>query len=328
MEESRRHPDSPAAPGPRRASKSVGLVGCGNWGSKILRDLLRLGCRVAVADIAAAARSRALEAGAAQVLPSLEELPPCDGYVVAVPITGLAGACARLLERDGPIFSEKTLCLSMTDCDRLEALGGAGRLFVMHKWHYHPGVEALREIAAAGRIGELLEVQTTRHAWVPDFHGGDVFWTQVVHDLTIIRHIIGHIPGEIRAVNVVRDEYGLQVGCTAMLGRRPAALLSVSGRHCGRVSGVSVHGSRGAAELRDAYDDHVTVRDGDGAQRLPIDITFPLYLELKEFVEHLHGGPRPRCGLNDARDVTRTILNLKSSAGESGPAPPRERTAP
>lgn len=328
MEQARSHTDPPTASGPRRAAKSVGLVGCGNWGKNILRDLLQLGCRVPVADIAAAARSRALEAGATQIVPRLEELPPCDGYVVAVPIPDLAGACARLLERDRPVFSEKTLCLSLEDCDRLETLGGAGRLFVMHKWHYHPGVEALREIAASGRIGELLEVQTTRHAWVPDFHGGDVFWTQAVHDLTIVRHIIGLIPEEVRAVTVIRDENGLPVGCTALLGRRPAALLSVSGRHCSKVSGVSVLGSRGAAALHDACDDHVTVRDGAGAQRIPIDTTFPLYLELKEFVEHVHGGPRPRCGLQDAREITRAILNLRSWAGESNPTDPRERTVP
>ena len=27
---------------------------------------------------------------------------------------------------------------------------GADRLFVMHKWHYHPGIEALADLALAG----------------------------------------------------------------------------------------------------------------------------------------------------------------------------------
>jgi phosphoglycerate dehydrogenase-like enzyme len=67
--------------------KTIGLVGCGNWGSNILRDLLRLDCRVYVADIDHQARRRALERGAADVFSPTDNLPACDGYVVAVPFT-------------------------------------------------------------------------------------------------------------------------------------------------------------------------------------------------------------------------------------------------
>ena len=67
----------------------------------------------------------------------------------------------------------------------------------MHKWHYHPGIEALRRLAMSGELGRLEEVATTRHAWVNDFHGGDVFWTQAVHDLTIVKHIVDAHKGNI-----------------------------------------------------------------------------------------------------------------------------------
>jgi predicted dehydrogenase len=184
--------------------KIIGLVGCGAWGSNILRDLLSLNCIVNVADIDIKARARASDRGVLGVFPRAEDLPDCDGYVVAVPIPDLTRVCAGLLSHKKPIFAEKTLCLSLEDFELLKSSGGLDYIYAMHKWHYHPGIEALRLVAQSGRLGEIEELSTTRHAWVSDFHGGDVFWTQSVHDLTIIKHILGYIPDKIKAVNVVK----------------------------------------------------------------------------------------------------------------------------
>jgi len=295
--------------------KTVGLIGCGNWGSNILRDLIKLDCRVYVADIDSQARSRALTKGALKAFSQIADLPGCDGYVVAVPIPDLTKACAALLKYKRPVFSEKTLCRSLDDFEILNKAGGVDYIFAMHKWHYHPGVEALRLVAQSGKIGEIEKLCATRHHWVNDFHGGDVFWTQAVHDLTIVKHILGHIPDEIKAINVIKNEDALPVSFTAMLGDKPAVVLSVSGRHCNKISGVSIHGKKGSASLHDALDDHITVRNNQGEEKIAIDTTFPLYLELKEFIEYLDGGPRPRCNLQSAKEVTQAILHLRKKAG-------------
>lgn len=299
-------------------SVTVGLVGCGKWGKNIARDLLSLRCRLFVADIAGEARRGALEQGATAAYPCAEELPDCDGFVVAVPIPDLAPQCARLLARRKPVFAEKSLCLSPEAADELESLGGAELLFAMHKWRYHPGIEALRVVAASGRIGSLEELFTTRHGWVEDFHGGDALWTLAVHDLTIVEHIVGSIPSRVQWANVIRDPQGLAVSLTAVIGAAPVANISVNGRHARKLSGVSVHGNRGSALLNDAYDDHITVRDGNGVERIGIDTTFPLYLELQEFVGYLRGGPRPRCGLASAREASRCLLALRERALHGG----------
>jgi predicted dehydrogenase len=292
----------------------IGLIGCGAWGSNILRDLIRLNCTVYVVDTDSEARSRASKKGASATFSNADDLPVCDGYVVAVPIPDLTKECARLLKHKKPIFSEKTLCLSLADFDLLNSLGGLDYIFVMHKWHYHPGIEALRLVAQSGKIGEVEELYATRHAWVNDFHGGDVFWTQSVHDLTIIKHILGYIPDEIKAIHVIKNEDELPISFTAMLGNQPTVIMSVSGRHCNKLSGVSIHGKRGSAELYNAYDDHITVRDKEGEGKIPIDTTFPLFLELKEFIGYLHQGPRPRCNLQSAKEVTQAILHLRKKA--------------
>jgi predicted dehydrogenase len=169
-------------------------------------------------------------------------------------------------------------------------------------------------VAGSGRIGTLDEVCTTRYAWVNDFHGGDVFWTQAVHDITIIKHILGYIPEEVRAIHVRENEHGLPVSMTAILGDKPSVIMAVSGRHCDKVSGVSIHGEKGSAMLHDGYDACITITTEEGTEKLPINTTFPLYLELKEFVEYLDGGPAPRCDLFSAGEVTQALLTLRDAA--------------
>lgn len=295
--------------------KTIGLIGCGKWGSNILRDLLALNCKVYVVDIDPSAAARAVRNGAADAFFKIADLPVCDGYIVAVPIPDLAQETARLLKCKKPIFSEKTLCLSSADYERLKSAGGEEFIFVMHKWHYHPGIEALRLVAQSGEIGDLQELFATRHHWVADFHGGDVFSTLCVHDLTIIKHILGYIPEEIKYVRTIQCENGFPFSAVIVMGERQAAYISVNGKHCSKRSGVSIHGSRGSAELFNAYDDHITIRTDGGETRRSIDTTFPLFLELKEFVQYLDKGPKPRCGLKDAGEIARVICKLRKTAG-------------
>ena len=176
---------------------------------------------------------------------------------------------------------------------------------------YHSGIEALRLVAHTGRIGEIQGLCTTRHAWVEDFHGGDVFWTRAVHDLTIIKHILGYIPDKIKSIHVIKNEDLLPVSFTAMLDDTPMVSMSVSGRHCNKISGVSIHGKRSAYYWHDCLVDHSLMQETINGEKIAIDVTFPLYLELKEFVEYLSNGPKPRCNLQSAKEVTEAILNLR-----------------
>ena len=116
------------------------------------------------------------------------------------------------------------------------------------------------------------------------------------------------------SANIIRDPNGLPISLTAILGQGPIANLLVNGRHAEKITSVSIHGEKGTALLHDAYDPFILVKDEIGQEKIPIDVTFPLYLELKEFVEYLGGGPQPRCGLKEAKEMTRIILKLKQKA--------------
>ncbi len=292
----------------------IGLIGCGKWGRNILRDLLKLKCKVYVCDVNHDARKYALSQNVIEVYKEANQLPHCDGFVVAVPIPNLTPVCAELISRKKPVFAEKTLLTSMDDVKLLLDLGGDRYIFPMHKWVYHPGIEALKIIAQSGHIGQLKEICCIRHGWVDDFYGGDVFWTLAIHDLTIVKHIFGYIPAEISTSNIICTSDGLPVALSAILGRRPVANLSINSRHTEKISRVSIHGNKGTAILQNATDDHILVRNQDGIHKIEIDTSYPLYLELEEFINYLIGGKQPRNNFYDAVEITKKLLELRNKS--------------
>jgi Trk K+ transport system NAD-binding subunit len=50
----------------------VGVIGCGEWGQHIVRDLTMIGCEVTVVATSDASRARAESSGATSLLRSLQ----------------------------------------------------------------------------------------------------------------------------------------------------------------------------------------------------------------------------------------------------------------
>lgn len=108
-----------------------------------------------------------------------------------------------------------------------------------------------------------------------------------VHDLTIIRHVLGEIPTP--QCSYLSREGGLATGICAVLGRGLRAVLSVSARHAGYYRTVCLHGSRGTLALVDPLADHVIYRDAAGEEKIPFQNSMPLFDELAEFLGYLRG---------------------------------------
>ncbi|MGQ0615021.1 MAG: Gfo/Idh/MocA family protein [Planctomycetaceae bacterium] len=296
----------------------VGLVGCGNWGRHILRDLVALGCRVTVVARSEASRARAREGGAAAVVATAEELPPLAGAVVATPTSTHAAVIEGLLPLGIPIFVEKPMA---HDAARARALAerGAGRLFVMDKWRYHPGVALLASLARTGELGEPFALRTARLQWGNPHADVDCIWTLAPHDLAICLEVLGCLP-EPRAA-FAQTSGGATVGLLGVLGSSPTVLLELSARSHRHRREIRLHCSGGTAVLDDAYAGHVEIRTGspDGGQapieRRALSQAMPLFLELEAFVRHLDGGPPPRSSADEGAAIVETISALRRLAG-------------
>lgn len=302
----------------------LGLVGCGRWGRNILRDLRKLDCGVHVVDPDASARMQAKKGGAQTVCPTLEALPPgLAGFVVACPTATHASIVQKLLLSGRPIFCEKPLAPSTEACRQI-AEAGADRVFVMDKWRYHPGVDALAEIVRSGELGSLLQLRTRRVQWGQPHSDVDGSWILLPHDISICQHILGALPEPQYALG---DYTGRRLdGVFAVLGKQPRAVLEVSAREPATHRQISVTLSDGSAYLPDPLADHILIYRGEPSfgeipEKRAIDTEFPLMRELRIFRDYLKGGPPPLSDAWTAYEQTRCIEKLRYMAAHNGMSP-------
>lgn len=297
----------------------VGLVGCGNWGRHVLRDLIALGCEVPVVARSPESHARAEEGGAAVVVPEVEFLPRLDGLVVATATSSHADVLDRVLAFEIPVFCEKPLTVDPETATRLAAVA-PDRLFVMDKWRYHPGVLELAAIAREGTLGAVSGLRTVRVDWGHPRDDVDPVWVLAPHDLAIAYEILGGESRPEAAVAQRRDGEVLHLEAILLRGDVWHAL-RVSGRVAERKRAVELYCADGVVVLADGWDEHITIyRDERGSveeERVETPGELPLLAELRAFVGHVAGGPPPRSSAAEGAAVVSTIAELRRLAGVS-----------
>jgi predicted dehydrogenase len=295
----------------------VGLVGCGNWGRHILRDLVSLGCEVPVVARSQESKARAREGGAAAIVESVDSLPPLDAAVVAASTSAHAAVTDELLALGIPVYCEKPLTDDPAEAQRLAKLA-PDTLFVMDKWRYHPGVRELAMIARERRLGVVVGLVTRRVGWGNIHDDVDAVWVLAPHDLAIALEIFGALAQPEAAV-----AHWLGAGAVHMQALMRGAdwwhTLEVSARSPERRRVIELHCEEGVAVLSDGWAEHVSVfTDGDEGVAEELVETrgeLPLLAELRTFVEHLGGGPPPRSSAAEGAQIVSAIAELRVLAG-------------
>jgi predicted dehydrogenase len=297
---------------------SIGVVGYGNWGRNIVRDLIALGAAVTVVARDERGRRTALDAGAARVVGSLDDLPDdLEGHVVATPTVTHAEVTEQLISYGVPIYVEKPLTCDAAAARHLAELA-PDRLFVMHKWRYHPGIELLGEIARSGELGPVVGLRTVRVGWGNPHADVDGVWILVPHDLSIALEILGEIPEPRSAVAEIVG--GKWAGIVGLLGDEPWFALESSTAHPIQRREIRLVCRDGVATVSDSYADHVLVTRGEphaatrDEETRPISTEFPLLRELRAFLEHLQGGPPPKSSAAEAVADVRAVELLRDLA--------------
>ena len=300
----------------------IGLAGCGRWGRNILRDLVNLDCSVHVADPDPEARHAAVDAGAVLARPDPTAITEdIQGWIIACPTALHAEVIMPLLAAEVPIFCEKPLAPSSEDCQRIAEAAGE-RVYVMDKWRYHPGIDALAKLVSSGELGQIQRLRTRRVQWGQPHTDVDGSWILLPHDISICHHILGHLPSP---EYVLGDWTGNQLdGVLAILGSEPTAVLEVSSREPLVHRQISVTGSRGSAWLPDPLADHILVHSGppdmnSEPEKRPISTEMPLLRELRSFRDHLLGGPPPLSNAWTALEHVRCMETLRLMATRDGP---------
>ena len=133
------------------------MIGCGEWGKNILRDLVALGCDVPVVARTDASIAHAKAGKASHIANEIGALGECDRLVVATPTALHYSIASQALTTfpDIPIYVEKPLT---NDLARVDALAAhRARIFVMDKWRYHTGVLEVARLVSDQTFGALQE---------------------------------------------------------------------------------------------------------------------------------------------------------------------------
>jgi len=298
----------------------IGLVGCGRWGANILRDLVALGARVTVAVPSPASQDKAVALGAQSVVPDLRALPPQQGYVVAVPTILHAPVLEALLPNGRPIYVEKPLTADLASARRI-AKAGEGLVFVMDKWRYHPGVEALARLLQEGRLGAVESLRTFRLGWGNPHRDVDAATILLPHDLSVVLHLLGYLPPLLAARRTAPRDGGLIAWLGG--GSSPEVVLEYSVLVPEHRRSFVVCGSRGTAQLIDSYETELRVKEGPpgGAapeERVACSGRLPLEAELAAFLAFLAGGPPPMSSAAEGLATVERLNEIRAAAGLCG----------
>jgi predicted dehydrogenase len=301
---------------------TIGLVGCGAWGRLVLRDLVALGAEVIVAATGERAQ-HAAAAGAVSVVSDLQQLPSVQAVVVVTPTSTHADVIEALLPRQVPIFCEKPLCHDRARAEDL-AKSGRGLVFVMEKWRYHKGVQALAIIARSQELGPVIGLRTRRVGWGHRYADVDCVWTLMPHELSIATEILGAVPTPRAAVADMGAEGILGMISVSDLPHQQWYASEISVRSPAHQRSVTLICRDGSAELADSYADHLTILSAPPAHRRtqdarpiarPIATDMPLMTELDIFLRYLRGGPPPKGEVAEAAEAVARITELRRLAG-------------
>jgi predicted dehydrogenase len=332
----------------------VGLAGLGYWGSNIARNLEAMpGCELAwCCDTDPAHRERAAAAfPGARIAAGLDELledGSVDAVAVATPVPTHAALAELVLASGRHCFVEKPLACDVASAERLVALAAAhgGTLMVGHLLAYHPALVALRELCAAGELGDVHYIYSQRLNLGKLRADENALWSLGAHDVSAILALTGELPARVSARGESYVREGVEDVVFAHLGFAGAlaAHIHVSWLDPRKERRLTVVGSRRMATFDDmepertltVYDkgfdpDALTAGDyvaRSGEQHCPpVSRREPLRIELEHFLECVRGEATPRSDGRDGLRVVQVLEGLQESldaGGETVALAPRE----
>ncbi len=288
-------------------NKLIVLIGCGRWGKNILRDLQLLDVNIVVIDPDSKARQYAQQQGINDVFKYLKdflaEKKACDGFIIAASSKQHYELLLMLSKLNKPVFVEKPMVLALEDAQHLEKIMG-DRLFVMHKWRYHPGILALKQLIKQGEFHALKEIRTKRHGLAFDY---DIPGYRILlpHDLSIILEFIDFLPEPEQTNAYVHQQKltGVSVDFKTTADLKVNISVCSDGQPFERE--IMLKFSDAIALLTDNDYHNIYLYDNQKTliKKIPVSLEQPLYEELKAFMGYLCGGDSPKSDIKDALKV-------------------------
>jgi predicted dehydrogenase len=179
----------------------IGVVGCGYWGPKHIRNFHELeeATLTTVCDLNEDRLQRVkTQYPYVRTFASFEDFlqDNTDGVVIATPVDTHYKLARQALLHDKHVLIEKPVSTSSDEVLELIKLAEKRNLVMMagHTYEYHPAVDFLRQLVQSGELGEVYSIDAARlnlGLFRPD---ANVLWDLAPHDVCIVVSLLGEEP--------------------------------------------------------------------------------------------------------------------------------------
>lgn len=301
-------------------SMKILLLGCGRWGTLILKELVSMNITVDVVDPASSALSIADIHGARCGYKSFPSVGDWNGIIVATPASSHYTDTLAACQYNLPLFIEKPMTVTGTTARELCEVEQP-KIFVMHTWRYHPAVEKLAEMILTKELGSLCAIHSIRANWTSPRIDVDPVWTLLPHDLSILLEFFGVMPSLVSAEAEFHGKKVVGLKCHLEINGIKI-WITVSARQIEKQRELQLHFDHGVAVMPDDRQGCIYVLKNEQlAQQVEktyysCDVS-ALTNELRVFCNYLGGGVEPKCSALTGLTIINTVEKIRALAGIS-----------
>ncbi len=197
---------------------NVGLIGCGYWGSNILRNLTEqpLSGTLTVCDknqssIDAVKRNN-FSLNITTDSKDVFKDGTIDAVIIATPTSTHYSLAKQAMLEKKHVLIEKPISTSAEQTAELISIAEANNLVLMvdHIFLYNPVVRQLKKYINQDFLGTINYIDATRINLGIYQNDTNVLWDLACHDLSIINYLIDEEPQSVRAIGRINPTFGVE----------------------------------------------------------------------------------------------------------------------
>ncbi len=336
----------------------VGLIGLGHWGPNLVRCFHEFPeCKVTYVCDRDVERLRQICNRYPEVHGTSDDADVLrsdrvDAVVIATPTRTHYALASRALDEGLHTFVEKPLATRSAEC--LDLIGRADSngcvLFVGHVFLYSAAVAKLKEIVAAGDLGEIYYISSTRLNLGPVRRDVNALWDLAPHDISVILELMDASPVSVNCSGLAYLDQNIHDVCnlTMRFPQNRIGIVHVSWLDPNKRRVMTIVGSKMMAVFDDIQPlEKIRIYD-TGVELPPPSASFgefpcsyrygdiycpriqevePLKAETRSFIDAILSGERPKTDGWNGLSVVEVIEAADASLRDSGGHVPVLRAA-
>ena len=184
----------------------IALIGCGNWGRNIARNLSQMDALSCIYDpISEIAKQATKDLKLSNY--SLDEIfsdEKINAVVIASSAETHMDIAKKALSNNKDVLIEKPFCLSLSDARTISNLAVQKNkiLMVGHLLNYHNAFIKMKDLINKGKIGSIKNIRAHRLAFGAVRANESVLYDLAAHDISIILSITKNLPVKLKVQSI------------------------------------------------------------------------------------------------------------------------------